>query len=148
MIAVLLLAAGAIVQTTRASDDDRTQKLYGSCYVAVRPQATAPFLGLLTFDAGGGLVADAPPSPLDSAAHGNWAPRDHGEVAYTFVGLSADTQRQIVGTVKVDGTLQYDAGQDSWSGPFKTYFLDVSGKVIGTDAGTVRLTRIVVGSLH
>ncbi len=61
---------------------------------------------------------------------------------------TADTQRQIVGTVKVDGTLHYDAGQDSWSGPFQTDFLDASGKVIGTDQGTVRLTRIAVGTLH
>jgi hypothetical protein len=78
----------------------------------------------------------------------------HGEIGYTFVVLLSDPAwhqppGRNMGQFVMAGTLQRDAGRDTWSGPFKTTVSDASGQVFFNETGTLELTqRIVVEPLN
>jgi hypothetical protein len=96
----------------------------------------------LTFTADGSVLADEPPLPGETTGHGNWVRGSHGEVSFTFVALYADPTGMYAGKLKVASTLQRDAGEDTWSGPFKITIFNASDQVTSTDTGTFELARI------
>jgi len=148
LISALLLAALAITQTAQANGNSRSEKLFGSWNVVVTTETQGTtFPALLTFSEDGGMIADEPPSPFETSGHGNWVSTGRREVAYTFVSLIGSAEGPLSAKLKVVGTLQYDAGNDSWSGPFKIDVLDPDGHVTFTDHGTFSLTRIAVEPL-
>ncbi len=148
LISVLLLAALAIAQTAQANASNLSEKLLGSWNVVVTTEVQGiTFPALLTFSSDGGMIADEPPSPFETSGHGNWISAGRREVAYTFVSLIGSAEGPLSAKLKVVGTLQYDAGNDSWSGPFKIDVFDAGGKLSFTDHGTFSLTRIAVESL-
>jgi hypothetical protein len=148
VVGILLMATFAIAQTTLASEDKREEKLLGAWNVEVTTvgQGTT-FPALLTFTAGGGMIADEPPSPFETSGHGNWVKRGDDKVAYTFVALIGSAEGSLSARLKVVGTLKFDAGKNRWRGPFKIDVFDPDGKVIFTDHGTFSLKRIAVESL-
>jgi hypothetical protein len=143
MIAAVLLAAFAIGQTAQAGENDRHEKLLGSWAVDVSTATQGTFPALLTFTAGGGVIADEPPFPFETSAHGNWISVGRREVAYTFVALIGSAEGPLSGV----GTLRLNAGEGTWSGPFKVEVTDASGNVTFSDRGTFSLTRIAVERL-
>jgi len=148
LISALLLATLAIAQTAQANANNLSEKLLGSWNVVVTTEVQGTtFPSLLTFSDDGGMIADEPPSPFETSGHGNWVSAGRREVAYTFVSLIGSPEGPLSSKLKVVGTLQHDAGNDSWSGPFKIDVFDASGQVIFTDQGTFTLTRIAVESL-
>jgi hypothetical protein len=148
VIAILLIAAGAVSLTAFASAEDGPKKLSGSWDVAVVSNLQGPFPGLLTFNADGGLIGDPPPIGTESTSHGNWIRTGPKAVAYTFVALITNDQRVVVAKLKVVGTLQYEASTDTWSGPYQLTVSTPDGTVVlGHDGGTFRLTRIAVEAL-
>jgi len=148
LISALLLATLAIAQTAQANANSRSEKLLGSWNVVVTTEVQgSTFPALLTFSRDGGMIADEPPSPFETSGHGNWVSAGRQEVAYTFVSLIGSAEGPLSAKLKVVGTLQYDAGNDSWSGPFKIDVFDAGGQVIFTDHGTFSLTRIAVEPL-
>ena len=149
LLCTLLLAALAIAQTAQANASNRSEKLLGSWNVVVTTEVQGiTFPALLTFSDDGGMIADEPPSPFETSGHGNWISAGRREVAYTFVSLIGSAEGSLSAKLKVVGTLQYDAGSGSWSGPFKINVLDANGQVSFTDHGTFSLTRIAVESLE
>jgi hypothetical protein len=147
LIGALLLAT--LEQTAQANANNRSEKLHGSWNVVVTTELQATiFPALLTFSDDGGLIADEPPSPFETSGHGNWISAGRREAAYTFVSLIGSAEGPLSAKLKVVGTLRYDAGNDSWSGPFKIDVLDPNGQVSFTDHGTFSLTRIAVESLE
>jgi hypothetical protein len=108
---------------------------------------------LFTFNADGSLVASTG-APGQSAGHGTWARGRNGEIGYTFVVLmqdpkSPDPSGTYAGRFVSVGTLQRDAGKDTWSGPFKDPVYDANGQVFVTETGTLKLTqRIAVEPLN
>jgi hypothetical protein len=101
----------------------------------------------MTFTTDGSVLADEPPAPGETTGHGNWIRRSHGEVGFTFVSLRADPNGLYAGKLKVVGTLQREADNDTWSGPFKITVLDASDQLAFDDTGTFKLTRIAVEPL-
>ena len=149
VIAVLLIAAGAVSLTAFASVDDGPKKLPGSWNVAVVSDLQGPFPGLLTFNEDGGMVGDPPPTPLESTSHGNWIRTGPRAIAYTFVALITNDQRVVVAKLKVVSALKYEASTDTWSGPYQLTVSTPDGSaVVGHDGGTFHLTRIAVETLH
>jgi hypothetical protein len=148
LISALLLATLAIAQTAQANANSRSEKLLGSWNVVVTTEVQgSTFPALLTFSSDGGMIADETPSPLETSGHGNWVNSGRNEAAYTFVALIGNPDGTLSTKLKVVGTLQYDASNDSWSGPFKIDVFDAGGQVIFTDHGTFSLTRIAVEPL-
>ena len=149
LISALLLATLAIAQTAQANANNRSEKLLGSWNVVVTTEVQGTtFPALLTFSDDGGMIADEPPIPFETSGHGNWVSAGRREAAYTFVSLIGSAEGPLSSKLKVVGTLQYDPGNDSWSGPFKIDVLDANGQVSFTDRGTFSLTRIAVESLN
>jgi hypothetical protein len=146
LISALLLAA--LTQTAQANVNNRAEKLLGSWNVVVTTEVQGTtFPALLTFSDDGGMIADEPPSPFETSGHGNWVSASRREAAYTFVSLIGSSEGPLSAKLKVVGTLQYDAANDSWSGPFKIDVLDANGQMIFTDRGTFSLTRIAIEPL-
>jgi hypothetical protein len=108
---------------------------------------------LFTFNADGSLVASTG-APGQSAGHGTWTRGRNGEIGYTFVVLmqdpkSPDPSGTYAGRFVSIGTLQRDAGKDTWSGPFKDPVYDANGQVIVIETGILKLTqRIAVEPLN
>jgi hypothetical protein len=144
IVSSLIFAVLATAQTS----DSNADKLLGSWNAQVTVEAQAvTFPALLTFDAGGGLIADEPPAPGETAGHGNWVISDDGEAAFTFVALYSGEGGAYAGKLKVVSKLQYDAGTDSWQGPFKIEAFDAEDQVTFSDTGTFDLTHMEVESL-
>jgi hypothetical protein len=149
LISALLLVTLAIAQTAQANPNSRSEKLLGSWNVVVTTEVQGiTFPALLTFSDDGGMIADEPPSPFETSGHGNWVSAGRRDVAYTFVSLIGSAEGPLSSKLKVVGTLQYDAGSDNWSGPFKIDVFDANGQVIFTDHGTFSLARIAVEPLN
>ncbi len=148
VMVALLIGTLAIAQIVQANPSDRTENIFGSWSVDVTTQTQGTqFPALLTFTGDGSVLADEPPVPGETTGHGNWVRGSHGQVKFTFVALYADPAGAYAGKLKVAGTLQREAGNDTWSGPFKITVFDADSQVAFVDTGTFELTRIAVESL-
>jgi hypothetical protein len=146
--AALLIAAFANAQPAQVDASRQAKALVGSWNVVVTTEAQGTtFPALLTFGGDGTMIADEPPSPFETSGHGNWVRTGRHEAAYTFVALVGSAEGPLSATYKVVGTLQRDAGSDTWSGPFKIDVLDPAGQLVFSDRGTFSLTRIAVEPL-
>ena len=119
-------------------------KLVGSwtaVITAVNQGTTFP--GLITFTSDGIFLASEPPSPFESPGYGNWISVGSG-IAYTFHFLFGGSEGKLSGRAKVNGAFTYDAGSDSWNGPFKTWGMEADDHLTLIDHGTVTITRIAV----
>jgi hypothetical protein len=88
---ILTILAFGVVQTTRASSDNRVEKLRGSWNVEVTTPTQGTFLALLTFITDGSVIADESPTPSESTGHGSWVGTGNRAAAYTFVATLAIT---------------------------------------------------------
>jgi hypothetical protein len=146
IISSLLFTAFAAAQTT--DNIANMDKLFGSWNVRVTTvNQGITFPALLTLTADGSLIADEPPSPGETSGHGNWVRRGDGEAAYTFIALYSGEAGAYAGQLKVRGTLQFDAADNSWGGPFAIDVFDPNGEIVASDIGTFTLTRIEVEAL-
>jgi len=105
-------------------------------------------LALLTFTSDGIVLADEPSNGFETTGHGNWVATGGTQVAYTFQAYVGSPTSQISASVKVVGTLQFNAVQDKWSGPFKVEVFDPSGNLLFSDRGIFRGARIQIESLN
>ena len=121
--------------------------LPGSWTVVGETPAQGQFKALITFDSDGNIIADEP-SAFETAGHGSWALSDANQAAYTFVAFIGSATGAFTGSIKVVGTLQLDAAQVKWSGPFRVDVSDPGGNLVFTDSGTLTGTRIQVESLN
>jgi hypothetical protein len=146
---IALLAVACSSQVVQAKDSNQEEKLLGSWQVKVTTPTQGTFPALLTFTTDGSLIADEPgSSPFETSGHGNWIGKSSEEIAYTFVALIGSTNGSLSATIKVVGTLKFDSGKDSWSGPFKIDVTDPSGQVMVSDRGIFNLTRIAVEAIQ
>ena len=146
IVSSLIFAALATAQSN--GSDTNADKLLGSWNTQVTVEGQgATFPALLTFDAGGGMMADEPPAPGETSGHGNWVMGDDGGAALTFIALYSGEGSAYAGKLKVVGKLQYDASANTWQGPFKINAFDADDQETFSDTGTFELTRIVVESL-
>jgi hypothetical protein len=143
LITALLFAAFASAQTS-SSD---AENLLGSWDTTVKTVIQdSTFSALLTFDAGGAVLADEPGALGETTGHGNWEMTGEGQVALTFISLFSDGT-VYTGKLKVVAALEWDDSAHTWSGDFKIDVFDPDNAVIAGDTGTFTLTRIEVESL-
>jgi hypothetical protein len=146
VISALLVAAFAVAQS--GDIGAAAENLFGSWNTQVTTVTQGhTFPALLTFGAEGSLITDEPGAPGETSGHGNWISNADGTVSHTFIALYSDQEGNYAGRLKVVGTLQYDAGTDTWQGPFKIDGFDAQDQVAFSDTGTFDLTRIEVESM-
>src|SRR5215216_1329450 len=75
LVSGLLFVAFAAAQTG-SSDAENLLGTWNTEGTVVIQDAT--FSALLTFDAGGCMIADEPPAPGETSGHGNWMMTDEG----------------------------------------------------------------------
>jgi hypothetical protein len=143
--ASLLLAACA---PTAPAKDNQAEKLLGSWNADITTPSQGTFPALFTFSGDGSVITAESPLPFESSGHGNWNSKTPGEVAYTFMALFGSEEGKNTGKLKVAGTLNLNADNTSWSGPFKIDVFDATGQVIFSDNGMLNLTRITVESIQ
>ena len=124
-----------------ASADHPLAQLVGSWSVAatlVEQNVTLPCL--LTFTHDGIVIADEPPLPFETSAHGTWVSTGPGTAAYTFVGPVGGVEGKLTARITVVGKLQLDPDTDSWRGPCRVQMVDASGKETFADRGAFDAT--------
>ncbi len=85
--------------------------------------------------------------PFETTGHGNWLATGPQEAAYTFVALVGHAEDKPASRIKLVGALTYDAGADTWRGPWKLEMVDGSGQRLLAESGTMSGTRIAVERL-
>ena len=110
-------------------------------------EQNAIFPALLTFTSDGLVFGDEPPAPFETTAHGNWVTTGPQSAAFTFLALIGSEAGPLAATIKVAGTLQYDAKADTWNGPFQVQVVDADGNELLVDNGTFDATRIAIETL-
>lgn len=105
------------------------------------------FPSLLTFTGDGIVLANEPPGPFDTPGHGVWVSTGPDSANYTFLALVGGEAGVLTATMKIVGAVRYDAGADTWRGPFKIQIVDTNGSETLADDGTFDATRIAVESL-
>ncbi len=147
---VLLLAACVPAPAAPTSTEEKIAGTWiAECKADVQKKQ---FPVLFTFTTDGSLLGSTG-TPAQSTAHGTWVRGRSGEIGFTFVVLMSDPKSpdptgQYAGRFTCVGTLQRDAGSDTWSGPFKTTVFDANGQVFFNETGTFKLTRIAVEPLN
>lgn len=127
----------------------------GSWRVTVNPPGGAPsFIGLITFNKDGGLIAsaqgdiilNAPPGvpPIATAGHGAWEKTGSRSYAFTFIQLFYDADGNYQGEAKIRHNATLNQRGTSWSGQLQVEIFDADGNVVFTGTGTEQATRIVV----
>jgi hypothetical protein len=150
LMLLLSLSVAACIQPIAGSPsamqaDHRLAKLIGSWQVettVVKQAATFP--ALLTFTSDGIVIADEPPSPFETSGHGNWVATGPDTANLTFLALIGSVEGPLSATLKVVGTLRYDANADTWDGPFAIQVTDAKGAEVLADHGTFKGTRIAI----
>jgi hypothetical protein len=148
IVVMVMVAVGLMIAvSTTSADSANAEKLLGSWNVEISTPNQGTFPALITFSADGSVIASESPLPFESSGHGSWVSSNDGEAAFTFVALFGGEEGKNTGKLTVVGTLQFDAGNNSWSGPFKINVVDASGQDLAADAGTFSMTHIAVEPL-
>jgi hypothetical protein len=128
------------------AQNKKVKGLIGSWDVQIETPVQGTFPAFLSFFSDGIMIGDEANSD-ETSVYGNWSSTGGRGVAYTFKSLLGTPQSVAAGSLKVVGTLEYDAGLDTWTGPFKIEVYDTSGNVIFSDRGTLTGTRIPIETL-
>jgi len=113
-LAALLSPSAALAQTTSGN----APGLQGGWKTTITLEGTAPFQGLVSFDAGGGLV-DTQQIDLSQQATpgiGSWVSTGGGAFALNFFKIASDNKGNLNFTVGFDITIQLSGDQNSFQG--------------------------------
>ena len=132
---------------TANAQSKKVKNLAGSWEVLATTPSQGSFNVFISFFDDGNVIADEPGSQ-ETAGHGNWLATGGTNVIYTFKSVFGDANQQVLANLKVVGALQYNATQDTWTGPFKVEVFDPSGHLVFSDRGTFTGTRIAIESLN
>jgi len=147
---MFILIAGLNSRSSVRAVGSSAPSLEGSWSVVVGPGSPTEFRALLTYAAGGGLMATAPvvPAPFHaSTVHGTWERTGGHQFTYTFLSLLYNPTGHFVGTLKVRETLTLDTDGDQYDGTSSIEVFDPFGNVIpalSSCGGLAHGTRINV----
>jgi len=131
--------------------NNQLEKLVGAWMCEIRGANTKDKVNgaVLAFTSDGIVITERPPHPFETPAMGAWTATGPQTAAYTLMVLGGSEADVVLTKAKIVGTLQYDAAQDSWSGPYHFAITDMSGHIIETDTSTRTLegTRITVEAM-
>ena len=149
---MFILIAGLNSRSGVRAGGDSAPSLEGSWNVVVGPGNPTEFRALVTYAAGGGLMAAAPivpPSLHASTAHGTWERTGGQQFTYTFLSLLYSPTGHFVGTLKVRELITLDNTGDQYDGTSSIEVLDPLGNVVpafSTCGGISHGTRIFSGN--
>jgi hypothetical protein len=115
--------------------------LAGSWMFNVQPNDAfpPPFISLITFRPGGGLVETETDEQL--TGQGTW--KQTGPDTFTFTLMQLEFNGGAWdGTYIARGTLKYDAAKHTLSGSFTVSFYDPNGNLLDSGGGTLTGSRI------
>ena len=146
---MFILIAGLNSPSGVKAGGSSAPSLEGSWSVVVGPGSPTEFKTLVTYAAGGSLMATAPvvPAPLHaSTVHGTWERTGGHEFTYTFLSLLYNPTGHFVGTLKVRETLTLDTSGDQYDGISNVEFFDPLGNLVPafSTCGIAHGTRINV----
>ena len=139
-LVALFSPSAAFAQTK----DANTQSLEGGWRTNVTLQGRSPFLGLITFDAGGGLVDT---QQIDLANNGtpgigSWVSSGGGAFALNFFKIASDNKGNLNFTVRFVITIQLSGDQNAFQGSGTFTVFDPNGNAQGTHTIQYDGTRI------
>jgi hypothetical protein len=125
-LVALFSPSAAFAQTK----DANTQSLEGGWRTNVTLQGRSPFLGLITFDAGGGLVDT---QQIDLANNGtpgigSWVSTGGGAFALNFFKIASDNKGNLNFTVRFVITVQLSGDQNAFQGSGTFTVIDPNGQ--------------------
>jgi hypothetical protein len=133
--------------------------LVGSWLVVVEIEGQPPLRlpNLASFTADGVVVVSAPTllpelpgadtaRDVFSTGHGAWTAEGDRGATVRFVFLVVDERGNPDSINLIDGTLQFDAGGDAYTGEFTLTVVPAAGQAPAPATGTWRATRIAVGA--
>ena len=124
-LAALFSPSVALAQTTTGN----TQSLEGGWRTTITLQGNSPFQGLITFDAGGGLV-DTQQIDLSQQATpgiGSWVSTGGGAFALNFFKIASDNKGNLSFTVRFVITIQLSGDQNAFQGSGTFTVFDPNG---------------------
>ena len=130
---VSLLAVTLVTPFAVKAGGSNAPSLEGSWDVVVGPGSPTEFKTLVTYTAGGGLVATAPALPPvfhGSTVHGTWVRSGSKQFTYTFLSLIYDSTGQFAGTLKVREAITLNAAGDQYDGVSSIDVFDPAGNPI------------------
>lgn len=124
-LAALISPSAALAQTTPAG----TQSLQGGWRTTITLQGNAPFQGLVTFDAGGGLVdtQQIDLSQQGTPGIGSWASTGGSAFALNFFKIASDNKGNLKFTVRFAITIQLSGDQNAFQGSGTFTVFDPNG---------------------
>jgi hypothetical protein len=145
VVAVLVLAvaaAFAVTQIANAGQNRLEQRVVGSwAGDAVNPDGpVSPNLWTILSD--GTVIGDESLHAYEGTGYGVWAVTGRDEVSYVIHDLFGSESGALSARIKLLGTLHYDAGADTLSGPFKVTVTAADGSTLYSGGGTMTLKRI------
>lgn len=144
----LIIAGFSISSLSEAyAQNKKVKGLVGSWNVQIETPVQGTFPAFLSFFSDGIMIGDEANSD-ETSAYGNWVATGGRGVNYTFKSLIGSPQSVATGSLKVVGSLDYNADQDTWTGPFNIEVYDTDGNIIFADQGTLSGTRIQIESLN
>jgi hypothetical protein len=144
--ATALVAVQAIT-TVHAQEDEHHPRnsVLGTWLERVIPNAFPGFDVLITFDAGGGLIAsssgDLTPGTLSGPVHGVWVRTGNRSFSWFGLAFAFDAQGQPQGIDHIRKNFTLDARGDTYtgSGSFERIF---NGRVLFSGTETLKGTRV------
>ena len=139
-LAALFSPSAAFAQ----SKDANTQNLEGGWRTTVTLQGNSPFQGLITFDAGGGLVdtQQIDLANIGTPGMGSWVSTGGGAYALKFFKIASDNKGNLNFTVKFVITVQLSGDQNTFQGSGTFTLFDPHGKAQFTHTIQYNGTRI------
>lgn len=124
-LAALFSPSAALAQTTTGN----TQSLGGGWRTTITLQGNSPFKGLITFDAGGGLVdtQQIDLSQQGTPGIGSWVSTGGGAFALNFFKIASDNKGNLNFTVRFVITVQLSGDQNAFQGSGTFTLFDPSG---------------------
>jgi hypothetical protein len=108
------------------------------------PDGPPPFPSLLTYAAGGALIAtDSSVPPANGNVYqGTWTKTGPHKFAFTFLGFQYDANGVLTNYFRARETLQIERGGNAYSGVTTIEILDLSLNVIATSSSTTHAVRL------
>jgi hypothetical protein len=132
-------------QAKAVSADEGTSGIAATWEEVVTPtnSPVPPFHVLVTYDVGGGLIADTSGGSVRTI-HGVWNLSDDGELKHLNKGFLIDPQGKPSGYVIVRDDLKLDEGGNTYSGTSQANFYDNNGVLVRSGNFNVQGTRITL----
>lgn len=146
VVLVLVIGILAIARYVQADSSKHPEELIGAWNIDGVPDGGGDEIHALASFFADGVVQEDQRGTGESSGHGIWVMEKRGQARFTAVELLWDPNLGDLyqGKFVVTQTLERDASNDTWSGPFKATIYDPGDNVVAEFTGTAKFTRITL----